>query len=869
MLSTVVHFPPKYHPIHDYFGLNDFVVLSPNAPYEKEDIDNETRAKIALSTVTVAVHNTNCQVPFFVQVMDRYKHMYNGVFAGCGFRTNFEMVVLSKKPPHSNHLSGLLTMFKKKLCPSIEIDIPSVRVTVRCCYALNDWTSHAWSQAPPDIDMFSLLGSQLDFVSDLSSLPFGSTKDPVKRLKLYTTWCDLQEDIITDNDVHTDLEPLEAPAWSIGVQFESRPHCLLAEYLGEFSNLGSQNETLKELLGDLVKDGAEQHLEKLPNVFNKLTGPTYTLSDIIQSGKSPRKIQGGPIKDEYLTSMLEYIFPDSSMSPEHPYPSEFNSCPTNMRENENQYRVSLGGIKSSPVDGLVWRLAIVLGHCLRLLGGIKPFAHLINEFVLEVRFRWESGQLLPGMPKGPPDHSHCLLQQKLQMINCCIEKKLARENRIAGKSIGTTNINSESLSEPMCVSDSESEDDEFFECNDSGQEEDNEQVQDIEVPEKSDQRQLPVWDNTAAGRQSRFGKHKLLEHDDYIYVPICQDPTPMTEDMLAEQAEVMLQLGMDTKGTELRAKMQSTSLLSDMESFKAANPGSILSDFIRWHSPRDWEDDTGKGKLSARMNTSGNLWQETWENAKPVSARRQKRLFDDTREAEKVLQYFTTLRPSEFSQILMPNFLHCAILRILQESFKGIPDVDEILKELILKVCQATRLRCPPEVKHYMKISKGCDFENEFARRTILFDDVIKLLEKTEIKISRAYSLQTKFMKNFGGQADEADKDDTDAVKKQMNDFITRLYNEAEVPVLGSGRGPTGQLICKMFGDAYRAENMTFEDDGHVDVFPQPDSREFILRTCVGRPYPYSQSAPQRMYCSVTKNEFRVAGGFTIDKQFL
>ena len=115
MLSPTVDFPPKYHPIHDYFGINEFVVLSPNIPNEKEDIDNETRAKIALSTVTVAVHNTNCQVPFFVQVMDRHKYMYNGVFAGCGFRTNFEMTVMSKKPPHSSHLSGLLAMFKKKI----------------------------------------------------------------------------------------------------------------------------------------------------------------------------------------------------------------------------------------------------------------------------------------------------------------------------------------------------------------------------------------------------------------------------------------------------------------------------------------------------------------------------------------------------------------------------------------------------------------------------------------------------------------------------------------------------------------------------------------------------------------------------------
>ena len=66
--------------------------------------------------------------------MDRSKHMYNGIFAGGGFRTNFEMIVLSKRPPHSNHLTGLLTMFKRKLCQPISVEVPSVRVTVRYIY---------------------------------------------------------------------------------------------------------------------------------------------------------------------------------------------------------------------------------------------------------------------------------------------------------------------------------------------------------------------------------------------------------------------------------------------------------------------------------------------------------------------------------------------------------------------------------------------------------------------------------------------------------------------------------------------------------------------------------------------------------------
>jgi len=83
-----------------------------------------------------------------------------------------------------------------------------------------------------------------------------------------------------------------------------------------------------------------------------------------------------------------------------------------------------------------------------------------------------------------------------------------------------------------------------------------------------------------------------------------------------------------------------------MQAFKAANPGSVLADFVRWYSPRDWiapdqhqqdgssaDDATPsqsadgqqeeqeaehetypfvKGRLSARMRQEGNLWSTTW-----------------------------------------------------------------------------------------------------------------------------------------------------------------------------------------------------------------------------------------------------------------
>lgn len=66
---------------------------------------------------------------------------------------------------------------------------------------------------------------------------------------------------------------------------------------------------------------------------------------------------------------------------------------------------------------------------------------------------------------------------------------------------------------------------------------------------------------------------------------------------------------------------------------------------MRWYSPRDYVeevlDETGnvvvKGGLSARMKIPGNMWAEVWETARAIPARRQKRLFDDTKEAEKVI----------------------------------------------------------------------------------------------------------------------------------------------------------------------------------------------------------------------------------------
>ena len=59
---------------------------------------------------------------------------------------------------------------------------------------------------------------------------------------------------------------------------------------------------------------------------------------------------------------------------------------------------------------------------------------------------------------------------------------------------------------------------------------------------------------------------------------------------------------------QLRARMQSASLFSDMQSFKAANPGATLGDFVRWYSPRDWiESETDADDVSGRTVSKGSV----------------------------------------------------------------------------------------------------------------------------------------------------------------------------------------------------------------------------------------------------------------------
>uniref|UniRef100_A0A673J1T8 Rab3 GTPase-activating protein catalytic subunit n=1 Tax=Sinocyclocheilus rhinocerous TaxID=307959 RepID=A0A673J1T8_9TELE len=490
------------------------------------------------------------QVPLLVQIQQKWRKVYAGECQGPGVRSDFEMVHLRKAPGQYTHLSGLLDIFKNKIgCPLTPL--PPISISIRFTFVLQDGQQCSWPQQPPDFD--ALLAGEVGGV-EFGKLPFGACEDPISELHLATTWPNLTEGIVVDNDVYSDLDPLQAPHWSVRVRKADNPQCLLGEFLTEFFKLCCRTETSEEILGrNAVEDEGKENSD-ISQALSKLTEPAavpihkLSVSSMMHSARKRirrnRRAEESPLHNHVLNSILLYLFPDAALDKADW--SEQHLC--------NQ-------LKSAPSDSLTYRLALCVCMVNFHHGGVRAVAHLWQEFVLEMRYRWENNCLIYGLASGAPDLRCCLLHQKLQMLNCCIERKRARDD---GRKSGASDA-ARSLPGPAEVSPGKSWDswsdseEEFFEC-----------LSDTEEMKETESEKKTASKSKAEGRLQPHGKRTLLNSAEPLFIPVTQEPAPMTEDLLEEQSEVLAKLGTSAEGAHLRARMQSACLLSDMESFKVS-----------------------------------------------------------------------------------------------------------------------------------------------------------------------------------------------------------------------------------------------------------------------------------------------------------
>ncbi|KAL4221433.1 Rab3 GTPase-activating protein catalytic subunit [Mactra antiquata] len=983
-------FPSRAHCLCRWYGLQDFVILTP--ANNSDAVLGESKIKLLLSSVNIALTDAGCCVPMFVQAHQKWRRLYQGTCVLPSANIEFGMVQLKRTPPQYNHLAGLLDVFKAKM-GSVADPRPPVSVAVRFLYELCDWVNSPWSQPLPDFD--DEVGCK-----GFDQLPFGACEDPVCSLSLYCTWPCLSEDMIVENHVYSDLDPLQAPHWSVRIQMTEDPLCLLGEYLSTFLALCHRKETLEQLLSGFGTEMREDSTGDISNALQRLTEPTvgYNLhvptltSYVSQPQKPTRKSKDAPIQGELLDQILQFLFPDS-VKPSDNSSTETEENTSTVQQPSHPVKELPKQLKSAPVNGLLHKLAVCLCVLNQNNGGFMAVVQIWQEFILEMRYRWEHNYLIEGIEPGPPNLGSCLLQQKLQMLNCCIEHKRKRETLHKGytgvpesppsspyrgpstsqlsRSLShneAENVDQSDALNPIAENDQasgsqsesvaensnqtndsktkkgpgsqkigssgESSDEEFFECNDSDGDQLGEKDEDTsernqteesmlegaedtenqsgdeneaEIDENQSETEMecePVnisqtgslagsmtgseiqemvgtdarhsisntsvlsdsaykdsFSHKPEGRLALFQDLKLINCDERMYIPVTQEPAPMTEDMLEEHAEVLAKLGTSAEGAELRARMQSACLLSDMESFKAANPGCVLEDFVRWYSPRDWieetiQDENGvktEGHLSQRMQIPGNMWVEVWQTARPVPARKQKRLFDDTKEAEKVLHFLSSLNLSDIVVHLMPMLIHAALLKAMDNDDPSINVLKQVIEQACLKASQVTR---SPQ---------------QDAKR---YEELIRIIMQAEIIIARNLSLRSKFT------TDLLEREDA---QQELEHFVVTILQNSEVPVRGGPMGPAGSVISKLFQSAQRASYMILDEEesdermdddeesrlnSSVPNFPRPLAREYILRTFVPRPAPYSKQLPQRMFCSIEEDDFRIAGAFTSDSVF-
>jgi len=285
-----------------------------------------------------------------------------------------------------------------------------------------------------------------------------------------------------------------------------------------------------------------------------------------------------------------------------------------------------------------------------------------------------------------PDRDHCIIHQKLQVYNICIECKMSTE----------------ALYEKRMQNNGHQEDDSMMDSEDD----------DVFFDPEEEEEEVSFYKNSPARRQgdgshdiermlmlqaavmnpgqnNRIGARcpvpdgmPLIESGDQLYAPYLQRTMPMS-DVEIEKQKKFLGISKTIKEEErpsirsriaIAQRLQKPKLLSDMSSFKAANHGAVFEDFVRWYGNpenplhEEISGETARAAFEHRTSLPSThaktlaleeaseaiailmslraFWEDTWEESEPCPAFDQEPLFDPYSRAEMVLHAFETIHPA-------------------------------------------------------------------------------------------------------------------------------------------------------------------------------------------------------------------------------
>ncbi|CAB9500581.1 Rab3 GTPase-activating protein catalytic subunit [Seminavis robusta] len=287
----------------------------------------------------------------------------------------------------------------------------------------------------------------------------------------------------------------------------------------------------------------------------------------------------------------------------------------------------------------------------------------------------------------------------------------------------------------------------------------------------------------------------LVASGDQVYAPYLLRPEPLTDDMILDR-RVML-AGSDMDGSDLDAseasrvpvqqrleiayRLQKPKLLSDMNAFKAANPGAIFQDFVSWYgNPGNPLEDYAPRSSTVNsqpshsglattesvavkldkateaihiLNETRNFWSNTWDEATAVPASEQNPLFEVFSTVEMTLDYLENMHPAimvnQLMAVTFSNSYYTLVasakdavkVKVVESSIQRLRNkTEEVLEVLGSEASNATNafynMQAGPR-------SNGANFVSIEAIH--LCEEVCAALSESEIMIALATSLLQKF----------------------------------------------------------------------------------------------------------------------------
>lgn len=226
LMSHSQDFASKAHCLVRWYNLRKFLLLSMRG----DTIVSEDRVKLILSSASIALSNIDCHVPIFVHIHNPRSNFYQGISEHYNIRTTYEMVLFKQGLKNYKYLSELIGLFREKASCSLN---DPLTVTARINYCLDSvsFFSRAIKKEVDDDHRTEdqQLGEFEKKVSRQSLTATATFEEVIQELStqiphqhqvvscihVAALWPPVSDKVITDSQVHSDLDPAEAPVWTM------------------------------------------------------------------------------------------------------------------------------------------------------------------------------------------------------------------------------------------------------------------------------------------------------------------------------------------------------------------------------------------------------------------------------------------------------------------------------------------------------------------------------------------------------------------------------------------------------------------------------------------------------------------------------